>query len=256
MKKTLFLFLMAVTWQGSAPAADINIYVSPAGRDSNSGAKARPLASLAAAQRLARSRKSAGAVTVWLRGGTYYLPETLVFSPRGFGHEGEAGDLRGLPWRRAGHQRWNPASVDVDPVSRWHPDGARPRRPAQRPIFCERQAPGPGALLHLRSGNGVLQRLVAGRLQQRACGPLGGSTRRYLFTRSLEHVSRIFGLFWSCGYLQRQPDPFGLRVNRSPVVFGMIRRASVVARLCRSNVTAAVSQAHSWTALISTLMCQ
>jgi len=67
MKQTLFLFLMAVTWQGSAPAADI--YVSPTGRDSNSGAKARPLASIAAAQRLARSRKSAGAVTVWLHGG-------------------------------------------------------------------------------------------------------------------------------------------------------------------------------------------
>ena len=47
MQQTLFLFLMAVTCHGSAPAADI--YVSPIGRDSNSGAKARPLASLAAA---------------------------------------------------------------------------------------------------------------------------------------------------------------------------------------------------------------
>jgi hypothetical protein len=74
---------MAVTWQGSAPAADI--YVSPAGRDSNSGAKARPLASLAAAQRVARSWKSAGPVTVWLRGGTYYLPQTLVFTPEDSG---------------------------------------------------------------------------------------------------------------------------------------------------------------------------
>src|SRR6266568_481779 len=83
MEQTLFLFLIAVTWQGSAPAADI--YVSPTGRDSNSGAKARPLASIAAAQRMARSRKSAGAATVWLRGGTYYLPQTLVFSPEDSG---------------------------------------------------------------------------------------------------------------------------------------------------------------------------
>src|ERR1700738_821660 len=83
MKQTLFLFWMAVTWQGSAPAADI--YVSPAGRDINSGAKARPLASLAAAQRVARSRKSAGPVTVWLRAGTYYLPQTLVFTPEDSG---------------------------------------------------------------------------------------------------------------------------------------------------------------------------
>ena len=83
MKQPLFLLLMAVTWQGSAPAADI--YVSPAGRDSNSGAKARPLASLAAAQGMARSRKSVRPVTVWLRGGTYYLPQTLVFTPEDSG---------------------------------------------------------------------------------------------------------------------------------------------------------------------------
>src|SRR3989454_12774506 len=83
MRRTHLLFAMAVTWAVIAPAADI--YVSPAGRDSNSGAKARPLASLAAAQRLARSRKSSGAVTVWLRGGTYYLPQTLVFSPEDSG---------------------------------------------------------------------------------------------------------------------------------------------------------------------------
>jgi hypothetical protein len=59
--------------------------VSPAGRDSNSGAKDRPLASLAAAQRMARSRKFSGPVTVWLRGGTYYLPQTLVFTPEDSG---------------------------------------------------------------------------------------------------------------------------------------------------------------------------
>jgi hypothetical protein len=85
MKQPLFLFLMAVTWQGTAPAADV--YVSPAGRDRNSGAKDRPLATLGAAQRMARSRKSAGPVTVWLRGGTYCLPQTLVFTPEDSGTE-------------------------------------------------------------------------------------------------------------------------------------------------------------------------
>src|SRR5882724_12036975 len=83
MKETLFLFSMAVTWPVMAPAADI--YVSPAGRDSNSGTKDRPLASLAAAQKLARSRKSTGPVTVWLRGGTYYLAQTFVFTPEDSG---------------------------------------------------------------------------------------------------------------------------------------------------------------------------
>src|SRR5882724_7350530 len=83
MKQTLFLFLMAVTWPVIAPASDI--YVSPVGRDSNPGTKDRPLASLAAAQKVARSRKSTGPVTVWLRGGTYYLPQTLVFTPEDSG---------------------------------------------------------------------------------------------------------------------------------------------------------------------------
>jgi hypothetical protein len=128
MKQTLFLFLMAVTCHGRAPAADI--YVNPTGRDSNSGAKARPLASLAAAQEVARSRKSAGSVTVWLRGGTYYLPQTLVFTFEDSGTK-KTGDLCGISRRRAGHQRRNPASVDVDPVSRWNPDGARSGRTAQ-----------------------------------------------------------------------------------------------------------------------------
>ena len=76
MKPVLFLVLTAAV----APAA--NIYVSPAGRDSNLGTKDRPLASLAAAQRMARSRKSSGAVTVWLRDGTYYLPQRLSSPPR------------------------------------------------------------------------------------------------------------------------------------------------------------------------------
>ena len=34
---------------------------------------------------MARSRKSSGPVTVWLRGGTYYLPQTLVFTPEDSG---------------------------------------------------------------------------------------------------------------------------------------------------------------------------
>ena len=38
----------------------------------------------------------------------------------------DAGDLRGLPRRRSGHQRRNPAKFDLDSVSRWHPDARVP----------------------------------------------------------------------------------------------------------------------------------
>ncbi len=58
------------------------LHVSPAGADANPGTKDRPLRSLAAAQKAVRSLRAgaAGPVTVLLHGGTYYLPETLVFT--------------------------------------------------------------------------------------------------------------------------------------------------------------------------------
>ncbi len=61
-------------------AADSNIYLSPVGSDSNAGTKTKPLATLAAAQKLARRAKPGGSVTVWLSGGTYYLPETFILT--------------------------------------------------------------------------------------------------------------------------------------------------------------------------------
>jgi hypothetical protein len=83
MKQALLFLLMTTAWQGNAREAAI--YVSPAGRDSAPGTRTRPVSSLAAAQKLARKLKSAGAVTVWLRGGTYYLAQTVVFTPEDSG---------------------------------------------------------------------------------------------------------------------------------------------------------------------------
>jgi len=78
MKHRFALLCLAISW--SAAARTVNIWVSPTGQDANPGTKARPVATVAAAQRLARRQKASGPVNVWLRGGTYYLPETLVFS--------------------------------------------------------------------------------------------------------------------------------------------------------------------------------
>jgi len=84
----LFIILLAIVpAMHAAGEREVSIYVSPVGQDSNPGTKARPVASLEAAQKLARSQKALGKVTVWLRGGTYYLPETLVFAPRDSGTE-------------------------------------------------------------------------------------------------------------------------------------------------------------------------
>jgi hypothetical protein len=58
-------------------AAEFHIALT--GRDLNPGTSDAPVASLGAAQRLARARAGKEAVTVVLHGGTYYLPETLRF---------------------------------------------------------------------------------------------------------------------------------------------------------------------------------
>jgi hypothetical protein len=90
MKKISLLFIMLLGIVPATHAAGerkVSIFVNPAGQDGNPGTKARPVASLEAAQKLARSQKALGKVTVWLRGGTYYLPETLVFTPQDSGTE-------------------------------------------------------------------------------------------------------------------------------------------------------------------------
>lgn len=56
------------------------LFVSPTGDDANPGTLAKPFATLARAQSVARALRSGESVTVYLRGGTYYLPEPLVFT--------------------------------------------------------------------------------------------------------------------------------------------------------------------------------
>ena len=59
------------------------LYVAPDGSDDNPGTKDKPFATIAKAKAQVRSLKSKvdGPVTVMVRGGTYYLTETLVFTP-------------------------------------------------------------------------------------------------------------------------------------------------------------------------------
>ena len=51
-------------------------FVAPAGDDANPGTLEKPFASLQRAQLAVRQKPG----VVFLRGGTYYLPETLVFT--------------------------------------------------------------------------------------------------------------------------------------------------------------------------------
>jgi hypothetical protein len=63
------------------------IHVTPEGKDSYPGTAENPLATLAAAQRAARSLAGRQPVTVMLHGGVYYLPDTIIFTEADSGTE-------------------------------------------------------------------------------------------------------------------------------------------------------------------------
>jgi len=57
-----------------------NIYVSTMGNDKNPGTKEKPIASFAKAQTLAREQSKQEPIEVIFSNGTYYLPQTIVFT--------------------------------------------------------------------------------------------------------------------------------------------------------------------------------
>ena len=64
------------------PSFALELYVAPDGHDANPGTKSRPFATLTHTRDAVRQMKktSKGPITVYLRGGTYYLDEPLVFT--------------------------------------------------------------------------------------------------------------------------------------------------------------------------------
>jgi hypothetical protein len=62
-----------------------DFHVAPSGNDAQPGTAREPFATLARAQRAARQAAGRGPVRVILRGGTYHLPATLVFTPEDSG---------------------------------------------------------------------------------------------------------------------------------------------------------------------------
>src|SRR5579872_1050780 len=72
---------------GSGPGKGREFYVATAGNDSSPGTINRPFATLARAKLAAREvvRQAALPVSISVRGGTYYLDETLTFGPEDSG---------------------------------------------------------------------------------------------------------------------------------------------------------------------------
>ncbi|MEX0321883.1 MAG: hypothetical protein AB3N63_06965 [Puniceicoccaceae bacterium] len=80
------LFALGILTMLSCAMA-VDIHVSPDGSDSNDGSKDAPLASISAARDALRTSSKLGKepCTVTLADGVYYLPETLVFTPKDSG---------------------------------------------------------------------------------------------------------------------------------------------------------------------------
>lgn len=81
------------TGQGGVTTASAALYVATNGNDSNDGSEGSPFATLKKAQETIRSMNSSGSlpeggVTVYMRGGTYYMDEGLTLTAEDSGKEG------------------------------------------------------------------------------------------------------------------------------------------------------------------------
>lgn len=88
MKPSLFFHVAATfLFLPVTLAFSADFHVSPSGKDANAGTSAAPFQSIAAARDAARKLAGKNSVTVHVSDGTYYLPETLVFTPADSGSE-------------------------------------------------------------------------------------------------------------------------------------------------------------------------
>ena len=77
---TTVAMIMALGASTPAEAHSAQIFVATTGNDTNPGTLDQPLATLQKAQQAARQVAGREAVTVFVRAGTYYLPETLMLT--------------------------------------------------------------------------------------------------------------------------------------------------------------------------------
>jgi hypothetical protein len=94
-----------------------SLYVATSGNDRNSGSEPKPFATLARAQDAVRElkKRTQGPITVWVRKGTYYFREPLVFEPADSGSSEQpityaayAGELVTLSGGRRLECKWKP----------------------------------------------------------------------------------------------------------------------------------------------------
>ncbi len=90
--KVRLLLVVCVALVCASGCSAMELYVAPGGSDANPGTLGRPFATLERARESIRELKQkggmpAGKVTVYLRGGTYYLAQSLEFDARDSGSQ-------------------------------------------------------------------------------------------------------------------------------------------------------------------------
>lgn len=93
--KFLCVILLALLLILPGVAGAVDIYVSKSGNDKNQGSKQKPLATIEAARNKVRNTR--GAVTVFIRGGIYYLNQAVVFSQTDSRKSGEEVVYKAFP---------------------------------------------------------------------------------------------------------------------------------------------------------------
>ncbi|MBV1888271.1 MAG: right-handed parallel beta-helix repeat-containing protein, partial [Urechidicola sp.] len=91
MKKIIYILIAAVVISCASSSTETTFYVSPSGDDSNAGNIDAPFATIAKAKQAIRELtedQRTKDITVFLRGGTHTLTETLVFGLEDSGQEG------------------------------------------------------------------------------------------------------------------------------------------------------------------------
>jgi hypothetical protein len=113
MKFQIQITALLLATECAANAA--SFFVSPAGGDSDPGIQDKPFASLARAQQAARSVAGKEPVTINLRDGTYYLPQTFVFNAADSGSQQSPVVYQAMPGEEVGLS--GGTRLDIQ----WHP---------------------------------------------------------------------------------------------------------------------------------------
>lgn len=87
MKKQVSILCCLLCLSVLSNAYALDIYVSSNGSDSNKGTRDQPLATFAAAQKMAREHAGKESITIYFSDGIYYLDETVIFTPEDSGSE-------------------------------------------------------------------------------------------------------------------------------------------------------------------------